>query len=132
MQVFDPNNAQILKDKMAKAGLDTEGWDPLIRETLSTASPIMNFAKTDLLKPRKLETENYFIGGDTHSNYDPQYHSTLEYRGELPLDIKEGNHSRVGTVNLNDFMEGSISVRSGNVGDVTSMFGGSNFASENI
>ena len=88
----------------------------------------MNFAKTDLLKPRKLETENYFIGGDTNSNYDPQYHSTLEYRD----NIKEGNHSRIGTVNLNDFMEGSISVRSGNVGDVTSMFGGSNFASENI
>ena len=131
MQVFDPNNAQLLKEKMAKAGLDTDGWDPLIRETLSTASPGLSFPKTDLLRPRKLDTEHY-LGGDNHSNYDPQFHSTVVYRGEMPLDIKEGNHSRMGTVNLNDFMEGSISVRSANVGDVTSMFGGSNFASENI
>ena len=56
----------------------------------------------------------------------------MVYKGEMQLDVKEGNHSRVGTVNLNDFMEGSISVRSANMGDVTSMFGGSNFASENI
>ena len=56
----------------------------------------------------------------------------MEYKGDHP---QEGYHSRIPTVNLNDFMEGSLSARSGNIGEVTgqlSMFGGSNFNSENF
>ena len=70
MKVFDPNNANLLREHMVKAGFDTDGWDPLIRETLSTASPGLSFPKTDLLRPRKLETEN-LLAGDTQSYYDP-------------------------------------------------------------
>ena len=61
----------------------------------------------------------------------------MEYKGgENGLEVKEGYHARMPTTNLNEFMEGSISARSRNphevTGQLSEMFGGSNFASENL
>ena len=58
----------------------------------------------------------------------------LDYKGE----VKEGYHSRIPTNNMNEFnfIEGSVSQRSRNphevTGQLSEMFGGSNFTSENL
>lgn len=126
MEVFDPNNAHLIKEKM--------GFESLL-------DPISQMSQG----PHQLP--NLPMRSDTAYNERMTDHMNLGARSVQtsitpalkPIEkgeVKEGYHSRIPTNNANEFLEGSVSARSRNIHEVTGqlseMFGGSNFTTENL
>ena len=118
MEVFDPNNVHLIKEKV---GLDYD-MVKLQDSLLNPLSLTSQGPRNANLKPMKMDTEyndrlllDNLGGRSVQSTISPHMLQTMEFKGEHALEVKEGYHSRIPTTNVNDYMEGSLTERSRNI-----------------